>query len=117
MSYMYQRRQRKKEQDGSQKEPLAESVNSRFGKVINVGDEVVTFTQAGRSTRVDKGIFKGVMRTRDLSRADDDHPWSVDWSHEYYVVERADGKRTKLHYEHSLCHASITVQDLVGHSI
>lgn len=111
------RRQTKKEQDGSQKEPLPEAVNSRFGKVINPGDEVVTFTQSGRSTRVDKGIFKGVMRTRDLHRADDDHEWSLWHSHTYYVVEREDGKRTKLHFEQSLCHASITVQDLVGHSI
>ena len=116
MSY-WSRRQRKEEQDGSQKEPLAESVKSRFGKVINVGDPVVTFTQSGRSSHVNEGTFKGVMRTRDLSRADDDHPWSVNRSFTYYIVERPDGKRTKLHYEQSLCHADITVRDLIGHNI
>ena len=110
-------RQFKDEQDGSQKEPLPEAVNSRFGKVIQPGDEVVTFTQAGRSTRVDKGIFKGVMRTRTLIRDNDGDEWKQNHSWTYYVVERADGKRTKLHYEHSLCHGDITVQDLVGHTI
>jgi len=116
MSY-WSRRQTKEEKDGSQKEPLPEQVNSRFGKVINPGDEVVTFTQAGRSTHVDKGVYRGVMRVHNYSRADSDHEWSRDRSWTYYVVERADGKRTKLHYEQSLCHGSVTVQDLVGHNI
>lgn len=111
------RRQRRDEKDGSQKEPLQEAVNSRFGKVINVGDRVVTFTQAGRSTHVNEGIFKGVMRVRDFSRADDDHPWHLDREWTYYIVEREDGKRTKLHFESSLCHADITVKDLIGHTI
>ncbi len=113
----YWRHQWKSEQEGSQKEPLAESVKSRFGKVINVGAHVVTFTQSGRATRVNEGTFKGVMRERKFRRDSDDHPWTEVRCYTYYIVERPDGKRTKLHYEQSLCHADISVRDLIGHNI
>jgi len=116
MSYGRQYEQRS-EQDGSQKEPLAESVSSRFGREINVGDPVVTFTQSGRSTRVGEGIFKGVMRVRDYDRGSESKLWICHHTWTYYIVERADGRRTKLHYESSLCHADITVRDLIGHSV
>ena len=116
MSY-WVRRQHREEKQGSQKEPLLESVNSRFGKVINVGDPVVTFTQAGRSTHVDEGVFKGVMRTFDYERFGDDEEWKQYRSMTYYIVERPDGKRTKLHYDTSLCHAEVTVKDLIGFNI
>lgn len=102
---------------GSQKEPLLESVNSRFGRTINVGDPVVTFTQSGRGKAVGKGIFKGIMRVETWYRPDPDTPYKLSYSNTAYIVEREGGKRTKLHYEQSLCHADITVQDLIGHTI
>jgi hypothetical protein len=94
---------------GSQKEPLVESVNSRFGKIINVGDPVVTFAQCGRSTSVGEGIFKGVMRVETWYRKDPETPYSLSRESTFYVVERPDGRRTKLHYDTSLCHADVTV--------
>jgi hypothetical protein len=102
---------------GSQKEPLEESVNSRFGKQINVGDPVVTFAQCGRATSVDEGTFKGIMRVETWYRKDPETPYTLQREQTYYIVERLSGKRTKLHYEQSLCHASITVKDLIGHTI
>lgn len=102
---------------GSQKEPMLETVNSRFGKVIYVGDPVVTFTQAGRSTHVNEGIFKGVMKVETWYRPDPETEYTHQRTQIYYVVERPDGKRTKLHYEQSLCHADVTVKDLIGHNI
>ena len=102
---------------GSQKEPLAESVNSRFKKVINVGDPVVTFTQSGRSTAVGEGVFKGVMRVETWHSRDGVLPFELRHKQTFYIVERPDGKRTKLHYDTSLCHADVTVRELIGHNI
>ena len=103
---------------GSQKEPLEESVNSRFGKIINVGDPVVTFAQCGRSTSVGEGIFKGIMRVETWFRRDPKvDQFELRHDQTFYIVERPDGRRTKLHYEQSLCHADITVKELIGHSI
>lgn len=73
---------------GSMKEPLLEAVEGTLGDTINPGDKIFTFTQVyGRGTRIASGIFRGVMRIVDNRSA---------W--EYYVVERANGKRTKLNY-------------------
>jgi hypothetical protein len=116
MSY-YSRRQRKQDKIGSQKAPIEESVESKFGHTINVGDPVVTFTQSGRSTAVGAGVFKGTMTTIDSSRADDDHEWHQDWQKTYYIVERPDCTRTKLHFITSFCHRNIKLEDLIGHSI
>lgn len=102
---------------GSQKEPIEEAVNSRFGKTIQVGDQVVTFAQCGRKTAVGEGIFKGVMRVETWYRPDPETEYVLQRTQKYYIVERPEGKRTKLHYEQSLCHADITVRDLIGHSI
>lgn len=104
---------------GSQKEPLPESVSSRFGRQINVGDPVVTFTQAGRSTMVGEGTFQGVMRVETWYRSPNtpDAEFELRYTQTFYIVSRPDGKRTKLHHESSLCHADITVKYLIGHSI
>ena len=69
---------------GSMKEPLLEAVEGVMGQIISPGDKIVTFTQVyGRGTRIYSGIYRGVIR-------------SQHWI--YYVVEREDGKRSKLNY-------------------
>ena len=73
---------------GSMKEPLLEAVEGKLGDAINPGDKVFTFTSTyGGGTRICSGIFRGVIRAESRHNS---------WEH--YVVERADGKRTKLHY-------------------
>jgi hypothetical protein len=72
---------------GSMKEPLLEEVEGKLGDMIKPGDKVFTFTSGSSSTRICSGIFRGVIRAGHGRNS---------WEH--YVVERADGKRTKLHY-------------------
>lgn len=102
---------------GSQRQPLTEAATSRFGKTINVGDPVITFTQSGRATSVDEGVFKGVMKVETWYRPNPETEYKLDRSHTYYIVERPDGSRTKLHYPQSLCHGDVTIRELIGHCI
>jgi hypothetical protein len=73
---------------GSMKEPLLEEVEGKLDQIIKPGDQVFTFTQVyGRGTRISSGIYRGIIR---------EERRGYHWEH--YVVERKDGKRTKLHY-------------------
>lgn len=69
---------------------------------IKPGDAVVTFTQAGRGTRILRGTFVGSM-TVDRGR----HTWT------YYLVDRADGSRSKLTYNGMVLDGT-TLGDLDG---
>lgn len=70
------------------REPLLESTKGILGHIINPGDRVFTFTQDGRGTKVCSGIYRGIIRAKNR--------YATLW--EFYVVERVDGKNTKLHY-------------------
>ena len=83
------------------KEPLLEPTEGRLGHTIMPGDKVFTFTQASRATRICSGIYRGIIRDRS--------PRGVEW--EYFVVERKDGKRTRLQYN-GLVLAGTTLEDL-----
>lgn len=84
------------------KEPLEEPIIGATGTMINPGDRVFTFTQVyGRGTRVWSGVFRGVIRVE--QRRDD--IW------EYFVVERGDGARSKLHYS-NMVPAGTRLEDL-----
>jgi hypothetical protein len=91
---------------GTQREPLLEDMEGRFGHHIKVGDRVVTFTQACRATRVDDGIYCGVVREKNA--------YGTEWV--YYIVERKDGKRSRLSYN-GIVPETITIKDLIGHTI
>lgn len=88
------------------KEPLLESTEGRLGHTISPGDKVFTFTQAGRSTRVCSGVYRGIIREQTR--------YGNQW--DCFVVERADGKRSKLHYN-GLVPAGTTLEDLDGMNI
>jgi hypothetical protein len=72
------------------------------GQFIKPGDKVVTFTQAGRGTRVMRGTFVGSMRVEGAR-----HSWT------YFLVDRADGTRTKLTYN-GMVPDGTTLGDLDG---
>lgn len=61
------------------------------GQFVKPGDQVVTFTQAGRGTRISRGTFVGAMVVTS-NRYGSERSWT------YYLVDRADGKRSKLTY-------------------
>ena len=87
---------------GSMKDPLQEKVEGKLDQIIAPGDKVFTFTQVyGRGTRIASGIFRGIIRTSERG-----HIWV------YYVVERPDGKRSKLNYNGMvLPHTTLTDLD------
>ena len=93
---------------GTMKEPILESVEGRFSDVISPGDRVITFTQRHRATKIDVGIFRGVIKEMQSM------PYPRDWT--YYVVERSDGRRTKLMYN-GMVLPSTTLENLIGHEI
>lgn len=95
----------KQEPQGSQKAPIAEAMTGRFGHRIEPGDPVITFTQAGRATRVEAGTYLGTMTA--VGR------WNT-WT--YFIVERQDGKRTKLTYN-GIVPRSISIDELIGSTI
>lgn len=88
------------------KEPLLESTEGRLGHIISPGDKVFTFTQASRATRVCSGIYRGIIREKTR--------YGTEW--EFFVIERPDGKRTKLQYN-GLVLAGTTLEDLDGMNI
>jgi hypothetical protein len=95
--------------DGSMKDPLPEVVEGRFGHMIQPGDAVITFTQANRATRIDEGIFRGVINETTTTS------WGTrKWT--YYVVERPDGRRSKLQYN-GMVPRSTKLEELIGERV
>jgi hypothetical protein len=91
---------------GSTTEPLLESVEGKFGHLINPGDPVITFTSTYRkNTLIASGIYRGVIRAQ-----------SRHYKTERYVVERPDGKKTLLQYN-GMVPPTVTLQDLDGRTI
>lgn len=93
------------ENKGSQKEPIAEAITGQFGHRIEPGDRVITFTQANRATKIDAGVFLGTMVEKGT--------WGAS---EYYIIERAGGKRTKMFYN-GIVPFNTTLQELIGSTI
>jgi len=79
------------------------------GQFIKPGDQVVTFTQAGRGTRISRGTFVGPMKVVKPAR----YPGGTDREWTYYLVDRADGKRSKLNYNGFVLEGT-TLGDLDG---
>lgn len=112
----WQRPTKTEEKLGSQKEPIAEAVTSKFGHVINPGDPVVTFAQCGRSTAIGEGIFRGTMNVKTYYQSPGEER-RLSYDKTYYIVERPDGTRTKLHFTSSFCRRDIKLEDLIGHTV
>lgn len=92
-----------------------EPIEGKFKTTINPGDQVWTFTgvYGGRSISVNKGIFKGVRRTRvKYGYHGDSFRENVE-----YIVERADGSLTRIQYASNIGANSLTLEQLDGHCV
>jgi hypothetical protein len=92
-----------------------EAITGKFEAQINPGDQVWTFTgvYGGRSISVNKGIFKGVRRTRTkYGYYGDSYRENVE-----YIVERADGSLTRIQYASNIGASSLTLEQLDGHTV
>ena len=79
---------------GTSKNPIEENCLSQFGGKISVGQEVVYVTLHTKRFYFAKGIYRGKVKTP--------YRWAPDGYATTYVVEREDGRTTRLQYARML---------------
>lgn len=83
------------------------SIKGHFGHQINPGDQVVTFTQNGRGSKVSLGTFQGITEATGKYR------WDTDRVETMYLVKREDGKVSRMHYP-TMVPNGTTIEELNG---
>lgn len=92
-----------------------EAIQGKLGATINPGDPVWTFTgvYGGRSISINKGVFKGVRRTKTkYGYYGDSYRENVE-----YIVERADGSLTRIQYPQNIADINLTLEQLDGKTV